>query len=97
MKVGADGKASVDAKDSEGNSSKVESDEKGTKAESKDSEGNAASSSTVEGDVIVSEDGGWTIQGDEGQVAVQADGSWSRQDANGQVAVKADGSWSIHG
>ena len=63
MKVGADGKASVDAKESEGNSSKVESDEKGTKAESKDSEGN--SSSAVEGDVIVSEDGGWTIQGDE--------------------------------
>ena len=94
VKVGADGKASVDAKDSEGNSSKVESDEKGTKAESKDSEGNS-SSATVEGDVVVSEDGGWTIQGDEGQVAVQADGSWSRQDANGQVAVKADGSWSI--
>jgi len=92
VKVGADGKASVDAKDSEGNSSKVESDEKGTKAESKDSEGNAASSSTVEGDVIVSEDGGWSIQGDEGQVAVQADGSWSIQANSGlQATVDASG------
>lgn len=47
MKVGADGKASVNAKDSEGNSSKVESDNKGN--------------TSVSG-AEVSEDSSWTVQ-----------------------------------